>query len=144
MSKRSFTGLVDGRMLKRMTAPGYDADNLTHPATFSSDNDYLKLHAAIDIPLTKYQNSGLRYYIGEAAFPDLGYIPLVFTSVTPTSLGRVFFPNDRNPATTEMNNFFQVAVWTNHIWISVSAGTSASYDYLFRALIFKNRLEESF
>ncbi len=144
MSVRSFTGMTGGRMLKRMTAPGYNANNLADPATFSSDNDYLRLHATIDITLTKYQSSGLRYYIGEAAFPNLGYVPLVFLSVTPTNLGRVFFPNDRNPSTTEMNNFFQVALWTDHIWISVSQGTGANYDYKFRALIFKNRLEENF
>lgn len=142
MSVRSFTGMTGGRMLKRMTAPGYNANNLADPATFSSDNDYLKLHTIVDIPLTKYQSSGLRYYIGEAAFPDLGYIPLIFVSIT--SLGRVFFPNDRSPSTTEMNNFFQIALWTNHIWVSSSTGSGASYDYRFRALIFKNRMHENF
>lgn len=142
MSVRSFTGLIGGRMLKRMTAPGYDANDLADPATFSSDNDYLKLHTIIDIPLTKYQSSGLRYYIGEGGFPDLGYIPMTFVSIS--ALGRVFFPNDRNPSTTEMNNFFQIALWTNHIWVSSSTGTGSDYDFRFRALIFKNRLQENF
>lgn len=136
--------MTGGRMLKRMTAPGYNANNLADPATFSSDNDYLKLHTIVDIPLTKYQSDSKRYYIGEAAFPDLGYIPLAFVSVTPTSLGRVFFPNDRASATQEMNDFFQIALWTNHIWVSSSQGTGADYDYKFRALIFKNRLQENF
>ncbi|MHC5232808.1 hypothetical protein [Ochrobactrum sp. Kaboul] len=144
MSVRSFTGMLNGRMLKRMTAPGYDANNLADPATFSSDNDYLKLHTIVDIPLTKYQHDGKRYYIGEAAFPDLGYLPLIFVSITPTSLGRVFFPNDRATATQEMNDFFQIAYWTNHIWVSTEKGVDTSYDYRFRALVFKNRLQENF
>lgn len=143
MTTRMIIGQNAGEMLFRITAPGYDASDRTKPAVFDSRNDYLKLHAIADFTLTKWSNSGKRYYQGEYHFPDLGYVPYVFTSITPTTLGRVFYPNDNNPATTEMNNFFQICVSSSGIWVSSSAGTGNDYNYRFRALIFKNPLDRT-
>lgn len=145
MSDRIFIGPSGGSNLFRISQPGYDAWDLTKPAVFSSRSDYLRLHATVDIPLTRYSGGDVsgNNYIGEAAFPDLGYVPLVFVSITPRHLGRVFFPNDAHPDTSEMNNFMHVAVWTNRIWVSSIAPDGASYQFNFRALIFKNRLDRN-
>jgi len=147
MSKRIFIGKHSSpqtgeRMLFRMTPPGYDADNLTHPAVFSSDNDYLKLHATFNFDVERYSQDGKNYYRGDVGFPDLGYVPVTFISVS--YLDRIFFPNDRADKTTEMNDFFQFAVSSNHLWITSSGGTGSSYDFKCRALVFKNRLDQSF
>lgn len=135
-------------MLYRIAPPGYDADNLTHPAVFSSDNDYLKVHTVVDQLLVQRSWSGTgNVYTGEFSFPDLGYVPLTFNSIGSEASGigqRVFFPNDRNPATTEMNNFWQILVGTSRIWVCMSTGTGFAGNYRFRSIVFKNRLEENF
>lgn len=144
MTTRMIIGDNGGQMLFRISPPGYDASDRTQPGVFDSRNDYLKLHAIADLTLTKWSNGGLRYYQGEYHFADLGYVPYVFTSITPIMLdNRVFFPNDNNPATSQMNNFFQICWSTSGIWVSCSGGTSGDYDYRFRALIFKNPLNKT-
>lgn len=148
MSDRIFIGNTGGRMLFRISQPGYDAGNLTQPAVFSSDNDYLKVHTIIDSSLTlrTWGGSG-NVYTGEFAFQELGYIPMTFNSIGSEESGigqRVFFPNDRNPATSEMNNFWQILVGTNRIWVCMSTGTGYGATYRFRSIVFTNRLDENF
>ena len=142
MSNRIFCGLTGGRMLFRMAGPGYNAADLTQPAVFSSDNDYLRLHATFNFGLERYRQSGLNYYKGDVGFPELGYVPVTFISVS--YLDRIFFPNDRSPQTTEMNNFFQFAVSSNHLWVTSEGGVGSSYDFKCRVLVFKNKLDQSF
>lgn len=146
MSNRIFMGYIGGRAVCRISPPGYDAANLAEPAVFSSDNDYLKIHAVADFRLTKWSSGGLGpFYMGEFAFPDLGYIPISFISVGPTSSGlnaRVFFPSDRAYVTQEFNATFQFLIWNNHLWVFGDAvGSGTNYDYRFRCIIFKNRMQ---
>ncbi|WP_247996678.1 hypothetical protein [Brucella tritici] len=143
MTTRMIIGQNSGEMLFRIVAPGYDATDRTQPAVFDSRNDYLKIHAIADLTLTRWSSGGLYYYQGEYHFPDLGYVPFVFPSITPTTLGRVFYPNDSNAETAEMNDFFDICVSSSGIWVSVSDGVTTNYNYRFRALIFKNPLNRT-
>ena len=129
-------------MLFRMAGPGYNAADLTQPAVFSSDNDYLRLHATFNFGLERYRQSGLNYYKGDVGFPELGYVPVTFISVS--YLDRIFFPNDRSPQTTEMNNFFQYEMSSNHICVTSDRAVGSSDDFKCRVLVFKNKLDQSF
>lgn len=134
MSERIFLGMAGGRQLLRMTPPGVDASNIASRSSFSSDGDFLKVHTVIDANLRRDNNYNWGYF----TFPALGYIPICFLSVTDQSLNRVFFPNDRNPATTEMNNFWQWIVQDGQAWVYMDTPSSAGYNYRARIIVFKN------
>lgn len=137
MSERLFLGQTQGRQLLRITPPGVNASNLASKSSFSSDGDYLRVHAVIDAQLNRNNN----YHWGDYSFPALGYLPMAFLSITHTDLNRVFYPNDRNPATTEMNNFWDWQLQDGHVWIYTTAASTFGGNYRARVLIFKNRAD---
>lgn len=138
MSERLFLGQTQGRQLLRITPPGVDASNLASRSSFSSDGSYLSVHHVIDQVLNRNNN----YHWGAYTFPALGYVPLAFISITHTSLNRVFYPNDRNPATSEMNNFWNFLLQDGRAWIGTNVASTFGGNYRARLLIFKNRSDE--
>lgn len=154
MSKRIFIGQhshpsLGQRMLFRISPPGYDADNLSHPAVVSSDNDYLKVHQRGDPAGVAMINNGSggaggRYdYILKVDFPALGYIPLVFFAVCIDSIGalrnRVIFPDDYSEATAGYPVDVKCAVSTSSIWWRCT-GYYTSQDLRIKYIVFKNSL----
>lgn len=152
MSNRIFIGKSGSRTLFRISPPGYDADNLSGPSSFSSEGDYLQLHHIIDEPLARmsHQNAGITAYqhYGTWEYPSLGYLPFVFMSTvhsTPALNGRVFFPGDNNPATTEARNDINAYITNNRIWVGTNFPNNGfAGNYRVRMLIFKNRADEVF
>lgn len=135
MSERLFVGLINGRQLLRITPPGKDATNLATKSVLSSDGDYLSVHTVIDEVLNRNNN----YHWGTYAYPALGYAPLAFISITHTSLNRVFYPNDRNPETSEMNNFWRWIVQDGRVWVGTDTPSSYGGNYRVRIILFKNK-----
>lgn len=145
MADRIFMGKHSGRTILRVSGPGYNATNLSDPAVFSSDGDYLKMHHIIDEPLSRISDefSGRTVYehYGTWSFPALPYIPLAFISIvhtTPGLNGRVFFPGDNYPATSEARNDIVGIINTNRVWVGSNAPDSNEARYRVRVLIFKN------
>lgn len=141
MSNRIFVGKKSGRMLFRITPPGSDAENLSHPSVFSSDGDYLKLHTIIDENIGRHSEGGGWWHHGTWGFPDLGYVPLAFISIS--QLNRVFYPNDRNPDTSEMNNFWDWMISRDRVWVNTTQRSGWGGVFRFRCLIFKNRADRT-
>ena len=135
MSERIFIGPSGGNFVFRIAPPGYNASDPASPAVFSSDGDYLKVHAVIDVTLNRTNN----YHWGAYTFPTLGYCPIACPSIS--LLDRVFYPNDRNPATGEMNNFWEWGVQDGKVWAGTNATSSYGGNYRFRCVIFKNRAD---
>ena len=138
MSERLFLGQLGNRILLRTVPPGMNATNLASKSSFSSDGDYLRVHAVIDQVLNRNNND----HWGTYAYPALGYVPLAFISITHTSLNRVFYPNDRNPATSEMNNFWSWLVQDGRVWVGTNAVSTYGGNYRARLIIFKNRVDD--
>lgn len=129
-------------MVFRISPPGKDAGNFSHPAVFSSTGDYLRVHHVIDANMNF--NSDYKTYWGEWTFPFLGYVPLAFFSVSHHDTNRIFYPNDRHPATREMSNFWGYMVQDGKAWAWRNNPTnSPGYlgTYFVRIIIFKNRAD---
>lgn len=137
MSKRIYVGPLNGTMSLRITPPGHEADNIASPAVFDSNGDYLKVHSVIDVTLNRSNDQHWGIY----SFPALGYCPIAFPSITHASLNRVFYPNDKNPATAEMNNFWKWGVQSDRVWVYSDTPNNYGGNYRFRCLIFKNRAD---
>lgn len=137
MTKRIHIGPLNGNMTLRITPTGYDASDIASPCVFSSDGEYLTVHTVIDAVLNRDNN----YHWGAYTFPTLGYCPLAFPSITHTTLNRVFYPNDRNPATDAMNNFWEWGVQDGKVWAGTNTANSYGGNFRFRCLIFKNRAD---
>ena len=136
MSRRIYLGPSGGNFVFRISPPGYDAADRASPAVFSSDGEYLKVHAVIDEVLNR---NGYDYHWGAYTFPTLGYIPLAFPSIS--MLDRVFYPNDRAAATYEMVDFWQWGVQDGKVWAGTDTPNGLGGRYRFRCIIFKNRAD---
>lgn len=142
MSKRILIGPSGNEMLFRISPPGKDADNISHPSVFSSNGDYLKVHSVIDTNMN--YNGDYKTYWGAWTFPALGYVPMAFFSVSHRDTNRIFYPNDRNPATSEMSNFWGYMVQDGRAWAwRNNPSSSPGYlgTYFIRMIIFKNRAD---
>lgn len=143
MTNRMVLGQVQGRQLLRITPPGVDAFNLASRCTFSSDGDYLKVHHVIDSDVAFHGGNQQNYAQGWT-FPALGYIPFGFISISHRNTNRIFYPNDRYPATAEFSNYWgwmlqdgKVFVWRDN------PPSSPGYlgTYFVRIIVFKNRAD---
>lgn len=136
MSERIFIGTQGSDFLFRISPPGSNASNLTHPSVFSSSGEYLKIHTVIDETIGRHSEGGGWWHHGTWAFPDLGYVPYAFISIS--QLNRVFYPNDRNPDTSEMNNFWTWAIAKDRVWVNTTQRSAWGGDFRFKCIVFKN------
>lgn len=137
MTERLFLGMKNGKQLLRITPPGFDASDDASKCVFSSDGDYLRVHAVIDQLYTREGTYGS--YYGTWGFTDLGYVPMFYYSVTHTTTNRVFFPNDLNPSTSEMVNGWQAICNRNRLWSWNNEPGGFVGNYRIRAIVFKNK-----
>lgn len=143
MSVRMFLGQTSGRQLFRIAPPGFDANNLSHPATFSSDGEYLQIHTIIEGQLNRvqyeFQGRAAYDFSGTFGFPELPYPPLVYCTVVHSQTNnRVVFPSDNGEQTPEYRDDFRFSVAKDRLWVATRFPNGFAGQFRIRAIVFKN------
>lgn len=145
---RYTTTQLGEKSLLRISPPGQDATDLSAPAVFCSENDYMRVHqrsSGIGDPVTQIVEGGsgvYYYYAAYATFPALSYIPLVWWGITIGESGgvsnRIFYPYD-NQATSEYPSSAWVMVSQSAIWLWIR-GLYIPQTFRFRYIVFENEM----
>ncbi|MHC3941936.1 hypothetical protein ACI0FR_03272 [Paenochrobactrum sp. BZR 201-1] len=138
MVDRILLGKENNRHLLRISKPGFDVKNRANPMVFSSENDYLKIHARARVKLNSYTQSGNAFWWGKFSFPPLSYHPLVFYRYEWPLLGRtnVTFPSQDDDIFWGMS----CVVSFDTLWFVSSNWDDFVSDIYVNYIVFENRM----
>lgn len=142
MADRIILGERGQQMGLWVSLPGQNVGDPASRMVFSSDTDYLKIHAQgfYQIPRLGSTNNPYRYQ-GQITFPDLPYYPLhVCSFATDNDNRRVFFPNDNGENSSTLPNS-EYVITGNAIYFYVT-GFNYSQNVFVRYIIFKNKMAD--
>ena len=135
----------DGRKGLWITEPGCRAGDLKEPHIISSDNDYLKLHAAGIVKPDGYGSPHNKFWTADFYFPALPYFPIVFIQLAANDADkRILFPFDNNANWNDVEGSddipgYSYIVYKDHIDLrTIPRNYSENFDI--RYLVFKNKL----
>ncbi|PRD45330.1 hypothetical protein C5748_03805 [Phyllobacterium phragmitis] len=142
MADRILIGLRGDEMGVWVSLPGRNVGNAADRMIFSSQYDYLKIHAQGTYQIQRYAGTSNPYlYEGSVQFPKLDYYPLHMCSFcVGDDSRRIFFPNDSSLDSSLLPNC-EYVITDNAIYFSIR-GYNFRQDVFVRWVVFKNKLAD--